>query len=139
VLEMNWKIGLMTEQSASHLGWSWVCFLYSRARAKVKDNPYCLSWLKSSRDSSGGAQITLWASNTKMLQTFLFLPQPRTMYFPLQMTVKAKSPGASLDIPTTNERKSNTVFCAAAVLHLWRPSEMCDTRLPSLLCLTPCS
>lgn len=33
------------------------------------------------------------------------------------MMVKAKSPGASLDIPTTNERKSNT---AGAVWWWWR-------------------
>ena len=102
---------------------------YTPQRAKVKDNPHCLSRLKSSRDSPGGAaQITLLGlqyRKQKCSKTFTFLPQhPRraqhththTYIFPPQMMVKAKSPGASLDIPTTNERKSNTAAAGA----VWR-------------------
>jgi hypothetical protein len=100
-------------------------------RAKVKDNPHCLSRLKSSRDSPGGAaQITLLGlqyRKQKCSKTFTFLPQhPRRAQhthiyiFPPQMMVKAKSPGASLDIPTTNERKSNTAAAAGAVLRRLR-------------------
>lgn len=111
-------------RSASHLAHK---SSYTPQRAKVKDNPHCLSWLKSSRDSSGGAQITLlglqYRNAPKLL---LFCPSIRGalsththiyIYFPPQMMVKAKSPGASLDIPTTNERKSNT---AGAVWWWWR-------------------
>lgn len=110
-------------RSASHLAHK---SSYTPQRAKVKDNPHCLSWLKSSRDSSGGAQITLlglqYRNAPKLL---LFCPSIRgalsththLYIFSPQMMVKAKSPGASLDIPTTNERKSNT---AGAVWWWWR-------------------